>query len=62
MARIGKKPIAVPAGVKISVNPKACSIAVEGPKGKLSYEHRPEVSVTWDEGEKQIVCAISEDQ
>jgi large subunit ribosomal protein L6 len=34
MSRIGKKPIAVPAGVKIQVSPAA--IEVQGPKGKLS--------------------------
>ena len=34
MSRIGKKPIAVPAGVKIQVSPGA--IEVQGPKGKLS--------------------------
>ncbi|MHC5024278.1 MAG: 50S ribosomal protein L6 [Planctomycetota bacterium] len=62
MSRIGKKPIAVPASVKISLDPKRCAITVEGPKGRLSYDYRPEVSVTWDEGEKTISCAIPEDQ
>jgi len=59
MSRIGKKPIAVPSGVKVSLDPKKCSITIEGPKGKLSYEYRPEVSVTWEEGENRIVCAIT---
>lgn len=62
MSRIGKKPVTVPAGVKVSLDPKACAIVVEGPKGKLSYEYRPEVSVAWDEGEKQIACSITADQ
>lgn len=60
MSRIGKKPITVPAGVKISLDPSARKIDVEGPKGKLSYVYRPEVTVTWDESEKTIVCSISE--
>jgi large subunit ribosomal protein L6 len=34
MSRIGKKPIAVPAGVKIQITPG--SVEVQGPKGKLS--------------------------
>ena len=34
MSRIGKQPIAIPAGVKVSFN--AGVITVEGPKGKLS--------------------------
>jgi large subunit ribosomal protein L6 len=61
MSRIGKKPISVPSGVKISLNPKTRTIEVEGPKGKLSYVYRPEVDVTWEEGENRIVCSISED-
>lgn len=35
MSRIGKKPITVPSGVKTSV--QGSTIAVEGPKGKLSF-------------------------
>ena len=58
MSRIGKQPITVPAGVKVSLDPKKCAINVEGPKGKLSYIHRPEVTVTWEEGEQRIVCTI----
>ena len=34
MSRIGRKPIAVPAGVKIQIAPS--SIEVQGPKGKMS--------------------------
>ena len=57
MSRIGKKPITVPSGVKVALDPKARTIEVEGPKGKLRYEYRPEVSVTWDQSESRIVCA-----
>lgn len=34
MSRIGKKPIAVPSGVKVQIAPSA--VEVQGPKGKLS--------------------------
>src|SRR5260370_5091745 len=34
MSRIGRKPIAVPTGVKIQIAPG--SVEVQGPKGKLS--------------------------
>ena len=44
MSRIGKKPVAIPDGVKVQVTDR--TIAVEGPKGKLQWQHRPEVSVT----------------
>ena len=62
MSRIGKKPITVPGGVKVSLDPKARMISVEGPKGKLSYAYRPEVAVTWDESEMTIVCSIPQQQ
>src|SRR5260370_8401680 len=35
MSRIGRKPIPVPAGVKIAMQPG--KIDVQGPKGKLSF-------------------------
>ena len=39
MSRIGRKPIAVPAGVKIQIAPS--SVEVQGPKGKMSVESAP---------------------
>ena len=62
MSRIGKKPIAVPASVKINHDPKTRTIRAEGPKGKLDYHYRPEVSIDWAEAEKQVVCTIPEDR
>ena len=38
MSRIGRKPVAVPANVKVSVADS--TIHVEGPKGKLSFTYR----------------------
>ncbi|MCC6677461.1 MAG: 50S ribosomal protein L6 [Phycisphaerales bacterium] len=58
MSRIGKKPVAVPAGVKVSI--KDHTVNIEGPKGKLSLTHRPEVKVAWTESEKSITCSIDE--
>jgi large subunit ribosomal protein L6 len=55
MSRIGKKPVSVPAGVKISVDNAV--ITVEGPKGQLAYTHRPEVQVAYDEAAQQVVVA-----
>jgi large subunit ribosomal protein L6 len=43
MSRIGKLPIAVPAGVKVSVADGV--VNVEGPKGKLNCSYRPEVII-----------------
>ncbi len=60
MSRIGKKPIQVPGNVKVSVDPATRTVNVEGPKGKLSLVHRPEVRVAWDQSEKKITCTIPE--
>ncbi|MBI4387773.1 MAG: 50S ribosomal protein L6 [Candidatus Omnitrophica bacterium] len=39
MSRIGKKPVAIPSGVKVQVS--GSQISVEGPKGKLSTQLHP---------------------
>ena len=44
MSRIGKLPVAIPAGVKIAVDPSA--VRVEGPKGKLQAAIPAGVQVT----------------
>jgi large subunit ribosomal protein L6 len=62
MSRIGKQPVIVPAGVKVSLDPSARAVRIEGPKGKLSMNYRPEVTVKWDEAEKRILCSIPQDQ
>jgi large subunit ribosomal protein L6 len=43
MSRIGKLPVAIPAGVKVTVAPG--SFTVEGPKGKLSQTYDPVVEI-----------------
>ena len=53
MSRIGRKPVAVPANVKVSVADS--TIEVEGPKGKLSFVHRREIGVRYDEAGKQVL-------
>ncbi|TWT83684.1 50S ribosomal protein L6 [Planctomycetes bacterium CA13] len=60
MSRIGKKPVSVVGGAKVSIN--GATIEVEGPKGKLSYEHRPEVSVALSEDGKEIVVSRDSDE
>ncbi len=46
MSRIGKQPIAIPAGVKIAVN--GGNVKVEGPKGKLELTAHPNMKVESD--------------
>jgi len=60
MSRIGKKPVAVPSGVKVDHDPSSRTVSVEGPKGRMSYSYRPEIDVAWEEGENQLVCTIPE--
>lgn len=60
MSRIGNKPIPVPAGIKVAVNGR--NVAIEGPKGKLQWEHRREVSVKLDDSQKQLLVARENDE
>jgi large subunit ribosomal protein L6 len=60
MSRIGKKPIPVLDGVKVAVQGR--QVNVEGPKGKLQWEHRPEVSVKFDSATKQVVVERADDE
>ncbi|MFH1265333.1 MAG: 50S ribosomal protein L6 [Planctomycetota bacterium] len=60
MSRIGKKPVPVPSGVKIGLADR--TITVEGPLGKLQFEHRPEVSLAYDAEAKQITVGRADDQ
>jgi large subunit ribosomal protein L6 len=47
-------------GVKVSIDGR--KVNIEGPKGKLSWEHRPEVSVSVDSGAKQVVVGRKNDE
>ena len=53
MSRIGKKPVDVLDGVSVSVDGSMAT--VEGPKGKLEYNCRPEVAVQHNEADRQVV-------
>jgi large subunit ribosomal protein L6 len=60
MSRIGRKPVEVPANVKVSLADSR--IQVEGPKGKLSYEFRPEMTVELTEGGRVITVTRQDDE
>ena len=55
MSRIGKKPITVLDGVKVNVSGN--TISVEGPQGKSSYDHRPEVKVALSDDGKEVTVS-----
>src|SRR6187402_1539748 len=48
MSRIGKKPIEIPDGVDVNVQPHA--VMVKGPKGELSQDIVRDMKVTLDDG------------
>lgn len=57
MSRIGRLPIAVPAGVDVSIDGR--SVTVKGPRGTLSRDLHPEISVA-QEGDQIVVTRPSE--
>ncbi len=59
MSRIGKQPVAVPAGVKIDVAGR--QIHVEGPLGKLTQDLCPEISAAYDADSKLLVVKRRDD-
>jgi len=53
MSRIGKQPVAVPAGVTVS-KADGRKVKVKGPKGELELTLRPEVDVAVDKNELSV--------
>ena len=49
MSRIGKKPVPIPSNVTVSVDGQ--TVKVKGPKGELTREVRPEITVRIEGGE-----------
>lgn len=59
MSRIGKQPIAIPKGVKAILAGQL--LKVEGPKGKLEREIRPEISVKV-QGEEIVLERLNDEK
>lgn len=60
MSRIGKQPVAVPAGVKVRLD--GGKVFVEGPKGKLELEPHRAMKVAYDEKAKAVTVARPDDE
>jgi len=58
MSRIGKQPVAVPAGVKVTI--AGGKVTVAGPLGTPHFTPHPQVKVAWNESEKSVVATIEE--
>jgi len=64
MSRIGKKPIEIPAGVLVRIEGPGTrqggqKVTVQGPKGELSRDFRPEVSL--EQKENSVVVGLRSD-
>lgn len=55
MSRIGRKPVAIPSGVTVSV--AGSTVNVKGPKGELKYTHLPEVKISVDGSTARVEIA-----
>ena len=53
MSRVAKNPISVPSGVDVNVN--GSQVSVKGPKGTLSVELHPSVSLEQEDGAYRVV-------
>jgi large subunit ribosomal protein L6 len=53
VSRIGKQPVAVPAGVNVSV--AEGKVSVKGPKGELTLEPHARVKVSFDNAARNII-------
>ena len=56
MSRIGRKPIVIPAGVTVTVDEAAHTVAVKGPKGSLNSNFHPLMTVKV-EGNEVLITA-----
>lgn len=59
MSRIGKKPVAVPAGVDVKID--GSTVTVKGPKGTLTNTFNPDIIIK-QEGAEIIVDRPSENK
>jgi large subunit ribosomal protein L6 len=60
MSRIGKQPVAIPAGVKVRVADG--KVNVEGPKGKLELAYHRAMKVELDEAAKAVKVSRPDDE
>ena len=54
MSRVGRMPVKIPEKVKVSVDSTGHLVKIEGPKGKMSFNYNPRVSVAVDKGEVRV--------
>ncbi|MCX7665546.1 MAG: 50S ribosomal protein L6 [Gemmataceae bacterium] len=60
MSRIGKQPVAIPAGVKVKLEGK--TLTVEGAKAKLVQTFHEKINIKVDDAAKQIIVTRNDDE
>jgi large subunit ribosomal protein L6 len=60
MSRIGKKPVPLVSGVKVTVQDHL--VKVDGPKGKLELQVHPLITVKLDDAKKELVVTRPDDE
>ena len=60
MSRIGRQPVTLPEKVKCQLDGR--NIIVEGPQGKLEWEHHPRVTVRVDEAAREVIVERINDE
>ena len=60
MSRIGRKPVALPAGVKVTI--KGREVVAEGPKGTLSFELTDGIAIAVADGKEIVVSRTREER
>ncbi len=60
MSRIGKQPVRIPAGVTVTIDGR--KVSVQGPRGNLTCATRPEVAVSVDQDNQQVVVTRNNDE
>ncbi len=60
MSRIGKQPIEVPQGADVTLNGQ--TVRVKGPKGELTFEVHPDITVTMEDGVVTVTRPSDEPQ
>ena len=60
MSRIGKKPVVVPNGVSVDIQETV--VKVKGPKGELTFNRPPGISIEFDQASKEIRVNRPNDQ
>lgn len=60
MSRIGRMPVALPAGVSIDVKEK--EFTVKGPKGTLTQEYDPKIKITVEGAVAHLTRADDENE